>query len=265
MNLIQHGLVFAVGLFVSVLVFLELGRRLGLRHLAADGTRDGFGTVEGAVFGLLGLLLAFTFSGAAERFDQRRRLITEEANAIGTAWLRIDLAPAEAQPELRAGFRRYLDSRLATYQNARDLEVAMAEYTRSAVMQGEIWTQSVAVCRQPAAAPNACSLMLSATNEMIDITTTRLMATRMHPPPVIFGMLATLMAAGALLAGHAMAATKARSWVHGLAYAAMMALTVYIIIDIEYPRLGLVRVDEADAVLVDLRKSMEEAPRPATK
>jgi len=92
-----------------------------------------------------------------------------------------------------------------------------------------------------------------------------LMATRMHPPPVIFGMLATLMAAGALLAGHAMAATKARSWVHGLAYAAMMALTVYIIIDIEYPRLGLVRVDEADAVLVDLRKSMEEAPGPATK
>jgi len=262
MNLIQHGLVFAVGLFVSVLVFLELGRRLGLRHLAADGTRDGFGTVEGAVFGLLGLLLAFTFSGAAERFDQRRRLITEEANAIGTAWLRIDLAPAEAQPELRAGFRRYLDSRLATYQNARDLEVAMAEYTRSAVMQGEIWTQSVAVCRQPAAAPNACSLMLSATNEMIDITTTRLMATRMHPPAAIFALLVALTLAGALLAGHGMAGSQAWSWMHAASFAAVMAVTIYVIADMEYPRLGYITVDSADQVLVDLRQSLGETPGP---
>ena len=57
------------------------------------------GVIEGAVFALLGLLLAFTFSGAATRFEGRRHLIVEEANDIGTAYLRVDLLPADAQPE----------------------------------------------------------------------------------------------------------------------------------------------------------------------
>ena len=58
-----------------------------------EGAHTGTGPVEGAVFALFGLLVAFSFSGAAERFDVRRQLIVEEANAIGTAYLRIDLTP----------------------------------------------------------------------------------------------------------------------------------------------------------------------------
>ena len=70
------------------------------------------GAIEGAVFGLLGLGLAFTFSGAAERMLVRRALIGQEGNVVGTAWLRIDVLPAAAQPEIRALFRRYVDLRL---------------------------------------------------------------------------------------------------------------------------------------------------------
>jgi len=124
MTLIQFGPVLAVGLFVGVLAFLELGRRIGRRRIASGG-EAGFGAVESAVFGLMGLLIAFTFSGAAGRFDARRDLVTREANAIGTAWLRIDLVPGEAQAKLRDLFRRYLDSRLATYRNTGELEIAM--------------------------------------------------------------------------------------------------------------------------------------------
>jgi hypothetical protein len=85
-----------LALFLGMLLLLETGRRLGVRRLASDpeGARAGTGTVEGAVFALLGLLVAFTFSGAASRFDQRRDLIVEETNDIGTAYLRLDLLPA---------------------------------------------------------------------------------------------------------------------------------------------------------------------------
>jgi hypothetical protein len=112
-----------LGLFVGMLSLIELGRRLGQRRMARnlEGARAGLGAVEGALFGLLGLLIAFTFQGAATRFDTRRALIVEEANAVSTAWARLDLLPVAAQPPLRDLFRRYLDARLEVYQRMPDL------------------------------------------------------------------------------------------------------------------------------------------------
>jgi hypothetical protein len=102
------------GLFIGMLVFTEAGRRLGLRRLArgSEAAPAGFGVVEGAIFALMGLLIAFTFSGAASRFDTRRHLVVEEANAIGTAYLRLDLLPASTQTALRESFRQYVEARL---------------------------------------------------------------------------------------------------------------------------------------------------------
>src|ERR1700756_4946497 len=86
-------------LFLGMLALLEVGRRVGLRHLARDqaGARAGVGILESAIFALMGLIIAFTVAGATSRFDRRLQLIIEEANSIGTAWLRIDLLPAAAQ------------------------------------------------------------------------------------------------------------------------------------------------------------------------
>ena len=122
----RGGRVCTAGLFVGMLVLLEVGRRIGVRRLARDpeGATVGLGTVEGAVFGLLGLLVAFTFSGAAARFDTRRQLIIEEANAVGTAYLRLELLPTAAQPSLRAAFRQYLAARLAVYRQLADVAAA---------------------------------------------------------------------------------------------------------------------------------------------
>jgi hypothetical protein len=101
----------AACLCFGMLVFSEVGQRIGLARLARDpeGLSKGAGAAEAAVFGLLGLLIAFTFAGAASRFEDRRLLVTAEANAIGAAYLRIDLLPGDAQPEARELFRRYLD------------------------------------------------------------------------------------------------------------------------------------------------------------
>jgi len=248
---------FTVGLFFGMLLLLEVGRRIGVRRIAKDpeGASAGLGAVEGAVFGLLGLLLAFTFSGAASRFDTRRQLVVEEANAIGTAYLRLDLLPAAAQPALRESFRKYVESRLEVYRKLPDIQAARAELARATTRQGEIWAQAVAACRVEG--PPCTILLLPALNQMIDITTTRTMAARMHPPSIIFGLLFGLALAASMLAGYGMAGRKARSWIHIVGFAAIMTVTVYVIIDLEFPRLGLIRVDAFDQVLIDLRESMK--------
>ena len=258
MNKMLLATLLAMGLFVGILILLEVGRRLGNQRLASDpeGARAGTGVVEGAIFALVGLLIAFTFSGAASRFDARRDLIVQETNAIGTAWLRLDLLPAGTQPAIRERFRQYVDARLEVYRKLPDIEAARAELARATALQEDIWTQAVAAGRLEGAPPPATMLLLPALNEMFDITTTRTMATQMHPPIVIYGMLVGLALASALLAGYGMAGGKSRNWLHILGFAAVMAVAVYVIIDLEFPRLGLIRVDAFDQALVELRASM---------
>ena len=247
-----------LALFLGMLLLLELGRRVGARHLARDpdGAQLGTAAVDGAVYALLGLLIAFTFSGAASRFDERRTLIVQEGNDIGTAYLRLDLLPPAAQPALRDLFRRYVDSRLAVYRKLPDIEAAKAELARSAKLQGEIWSTAVAAGRMDGAHPNATMLLVPALNQMIDITSTRTMALQMHPPEVIYALLFILAMAGALFAGYGMAGNKSRSWIHMIGFATTMAAAVMVIMDLEYPRFGLIRVDAFDQVLVDVRESM---------
>lgn len=246
----------ALGFFAAVLGMHKLGRWLGGRGgLRVDKDEaSGFGILDGAVFALLGLLIAFTFSGAASRFDDRRKLIIDEANAIGTAWLRIDLLPADRQPQVRETFRGYLDARLAAYRALPDMQAARAHLSRSVQLQGDLWSQSVAAA---AGSNPATMLLLPALNESFDIAATRAMATEMHPPAVIFLLLFAFSLLSALIAGHTAAAAGGSQWLHSGVFAIVLAGAVYVIIDMEYPRLGFIRVDSFDQALVDVRQSMK--------
>ena len=201
-------------------------------------------------------MLAFTFSGASSRFDTRRQLIVEETNDIGTAYLRLDLLPADLQPALRESFRRYLDTRIEVYRKLPDIAAAKDSLAKANELQKQIWRQAVVASRAEGAQPAAPILLLPALNAMIDITTTRTMATQMHPPSIVFAMLFGLALAASLLAGYGMTGSKVRRWFHMLGFALVMAFAVYVILDIEYPRLGLIRVDAFDQALVDLHASM---------
>jgi len=236
---------------------LEVGRRVGVRRRLhdPDGATAGLGALDGAIFGLMGLLIAFTFSGAASRLDTRRQLIVQEANNIGTAYLRLDLLPASAQPQLRDDFRRYVDSRLAVYRALPDVEAAKGRLAESNAIQGEIWNLAVAATKVNGNA--ITSLVLSSLNDMIDITTTRTVALQTHPPLAIFWMLILMVLAGALLAGYGTADSKQRSWLHTIGFAVLMTVAIYMIIDLEYPRFGLIRVDAVDQLLINLRKDMK--------
>ena len=88
----------AAMIFAGVIFFLIVGRRVGQKAFERQGGgQANVGSLEAAVFALLGLLIAFTFSGALQRFDTRRVQVVEEANTVGTAWMRLDLLPAAAR------------------------------------------------------------------------------------------------------------------------------------------------------------------------
>lgn len=246
------------GFFTSILIVLELGRRIGNNRLRLDpeGARTGIGAIEGAVFGLLGLLIAFTFSGAAERMNLRRALIVEETNAIGTAWLRLDLLPADSQPELRLLFRDYVDQRITYYRDLQDNNSAQQANARAMALQLQLWKNSVSAVETMPTPALGVSL-LQALNEVIDITTTRSVAMQTHPPLVIYLMLGLLTLISALFIGFGMAGSSQRNWLHSTGYALVMISAFYVILDFEFPRLGIIRIDQFDQFLLEQRKSMD--------
>ena len=237
----------ALLLLPAMILLLELGRRLRRRRAVAEGSS----AIEGAIFGLFGLLLAFTFSAAITRYDKHRLLLTEEVNDIGTAYLRLDLLPSERRPELQQLFRDYTNSRLHLF-DAVGPEIS-PETTR---LQGVIWQRATAAASLPGANPDATKLLLPALNDMIDITSTRRNAFNMHPPAVVFWLLFVFSGGSALMAGYSMEPGP-RDWVYSIALALAVTLTVYTILDVEYPRRGWIRLSDRDQGLISLRDSMK--------
>src|SRR5215469_8359297 len=182
-------------LLPAMLLLIELGRRLRIKQKdQEEGT-----AIENAVFALFGLLLAFTFSGAVERYDHHRELIVEETNAIGTAYLRLDLLPPADQPTLRQLFRDYTTSRLGLYRAISNEVSPLSEH-----LQREIWKKSVEAAASPGANVDATKILLPALNSMIDISETRRTVFNLHPPQVVFLLLFLFSGGAAFLGGYSM-------------------------------------------------------------
>ncbi|HEV8496751.1 MAG TPA: hypothetical protein VGQ56_07820 [Gemmatimonadaceae bacterium] len=238
-----------IALFLAMMLSLELGREIGA--MQTSESRAGVGVVDGVVSAVLALLLGFVFSGAMARFDQRRQLIVQQAIAIRTAWQRVDSLPPDAQAEIRTNFRRFVDALLASYEDPAGSAPAAA-ITRA---QEEVWSRSVAACVAPDG-ERARMLVLPSLNEMFAAVERERLARRIHPPAVISVMLALMSLLAALVAGFTMANSGTHKWLLDVAVAAIVSLVIYVIVQIEYPRLGLVRVDPFDRALVELRAAM---------
>lgn len=251
------SIVFAALLFGGVLTCMRIGWRIGRRHLQALGEdgQAGLGAIDGAVFGLMGLLIAFTFTGAATRFDARRNLVTQHVNAIGTAWLRLDLLAEPERKKARDGFRRYVDTQMEIVRSAGSDDDVHAGVDRLSAIQNEIWAILIHSVRNEKSLPLAQTVLPPA-NEMFDLSTTRLMAARQHPPTAVFIMLGLLVLMSSLLAGYGMAKAEQQSTMHLFGFAVIVAISVYMILDIEYPRLGIVTIESFDQAMIELRQSM---------
>jgi hypothetical protein len=201
-------------------------------------------------------VIAFTFSGAASRFDIRRAQTIQEANAIGTAYLRLDLLPSAAQPALREKFHRYTEARIAVYSFVAGcvcFERSRGPGSGVAERDLERFHRSL-----QGAQSQASLLVLPALNDMIDITTTRSVTLRTHTPPVILGALIMLTLLCSMLVGYGLAGGKPFGLaLHMIGFAVMITVTIYVILDLDHPRAGLIRLDYVDQALTDLLAAMK--------
>ena len=244
-----------VGLFLTLLACLELGRRLGVRRFEkhGDAAKAGVSGVEAAISALLALLIGFSFSGAGGRFDKRRDIIIQEVGAISTAWERIDVLPAASQPALRAGFRSYLDDLLIAYESPPGTARELQARERARRTRADIWANAL-VAAPPG--DQTRMLVLPTFSAMFDIVDAERMGQRVHQPIAIFIMLIMTAMASAIIAGYGLASGKTRNWLFMIGAAATISTVAYIIIELESPRYGLIRVNGTNAELIALRETM---------
>jgi hypothetical protein len=241
----------------AMLLLLEIGRRIGKQSMKGDpaGSHQGLGPAEAGIFGLMGLIIALTFSGAASRFDQRRMMIIDEANSIGTAYLRVDLLPEEAQPLVRIDFRDYLEARIELYRNIADKNKVSEIEQKTASLQMKLWKESVDASHK-SENTSASILLLPALNSMFDICSTRTAVRKVHQPKIIFVVMILQALVCSIIAGYGMAIKKSRSWIHLIGFTLVLLVTLIVILDMEFPRIGFIRIDALDVLLSDLRKLM---------
>lgn len=244
--------VILVGTVASVEIGYRWGRRDTIRNAALS--HEGVTSVEASAYALLGLLLAFSFAGATNRLENKRHLIVDEANAIGTAYLRLDLLPVETQPPLRAQFKRMVDARIAAHEHRSDQAQADRDLAEMSRAQEQIWSMTVAATN--GAAP-ASILVIPPMNQMIDLAAARRVALLTHLPPLIVGLLIGASILSGLLAGYAMSKRLSRSWFHIVAYALLLALTVYTVLDLDQARFGLINIDASYRPLMELRNTIK--------
>jgi hypothetical protein len=207
----------------------------------------GLTQIEGAVFGLFGLVVALTFVGAVERFRDRKSLILQKTQSVTTAYARLDLLPEEPRRELQVLFRSYLGLRLDAYRQLAHPDDFDSKI-RSAEAEGEkIWSLAARTCRAPQNR-DLTEVVLPAINEMFDLALARKAALRSHPPAAIFGFLFLLAMACPFLVGFSTARSARISRAHILGFALIASLTISLTLDIEHPRFGIVRVDASDVL-----------------
>jgi hypothetical protein len=244
-----------------MLCLTAAGRRVGQirlnRNIKGEET---FAVLEGGVFGLMGLLIALTFSVSSSRLETRRQMIVDEANAIGTAWLRVALLPEAKQGAMRQHFRQYVEIRLAFQRDITNSDAATRAVELTNRLQGEIWSQAVADCAETPS-PATTILLLPALNSMIDLSTSGTMMAKNHLPWVIRALLVLAPLLCAFMAGIESAPRAQRVWIPSILFALLLSLTVYVVLDLDYPRAGLIRINAVDQALLELQTSMGSEAR----
>ncbi len=219
---------------------------------ALEATEHGTGLIVNSLFTLLGLLLAFTLSASASRLDNRRNLSINEANAIGTSVLRLNLLPENGRSELQGLFKTYIEDRLkfnAGLAGRANLEKARAE---TDTLQKKIWEKAI----QHADTENR-KLLLPVLNEVFDLASSRNILTETKTPLAIMVLLSSLAMLCSFLVGRSIA----HHGRNGQAYASVFILAItaamVLVIDLDSARTGLIRIDEVDSLLRSTLMSLE--------
>ena len=247
-------------LLVWMLIMVELGWRVGVYLSSKYGVKkiDASDTFLASIFGLLALLIALTFSGASDRFDKRRDLIVQEVSAIGTAYQSVDLLTKKDQPQIREIFKKYIDSRISLYANKDTLSEAHLEkkVAEHNAIGDEVWKAVVGAVEDTAYPQKlVAAQILPQLSDMFTASENQRLASKFHPPPIIIQALVGLALIGSLIAGYNMGIEKSRDWLLTIIFVLLMSGTIYVIMGLEYPRLGKDKLDNFEVELVTRRKT----------
>jgi hypothetical protein len=249
-----------IGLVILVVLLAaeELGygaRRLTFRKAGGDSSSEGLGYLLTGALALLGLLIAFTFSAASDRYDTRRHLVVEEANAIGTTYLRIQALDETPRAALSALMVRYGHVRLAFYDAGEDAARLQRSRADTDDLQNQIWAETVAVVRaNPTATINPG--LQQTTNDMFDLAASRRAAMDARLPISILRALLAFALISAGIIGYGMARER-RLVVVSAALFLALSVAICLILDLDRPRSGTVTISQAP--MIEAIASMESA------
>jgi hypothetical protein len=239
MILVDYPLALFVISFIVLWIILEIGFRFARRageHIDPERHEQIVGT-RNDVAVLLSLLLGFTLAMVLSRYDLRKQLVVEEANAIETTGLRARMLPESARDASQELLREYTDARIAFSEaglNTQNLEAAIK---RSKRIQNDLWQQAIVAARQN---PTAITgLFISSLNETIDLDTKRWAALKNRIPAAIWLMLALLSVLTCLMVGYSY---RRRFVPSMLVPPLMIAIVVTLIADLDTPGSGLIRI-----------------------
>lgn len=239
----QSSVLIVLGLFIFMLLAMEIGFRSGRRKQAsvAEAITQA-NSVLVSMLGLLALLLAFTFSAALQRYEDRSQTVVAEANAIGTTYLRARLLPGEMPDEVQALLRQYLDVRLQEGRvDSTEPELHESLLHQAKLMEARLWSHAVKAAELDKSVVTS-GLFIQSLNELIDTSTTRNAAlNRQVPEIVLLLMFATIVLTTATL-GYASGIAGHRVTLAAFVLLILIALVVYLIIDLDRPRRGVIQV-----------------------
>ncbi|MEO8205284.1 MAG: hypothetical protein ABI615_03830 [Chthoniobacterales bacterium] len=225
-----------------LLLATEFGYRMAMKHTPEiRQKRQGqAGTLQGALLGLLGLLLGFTFAMSVARFDTRKQLVLDESNAIGTAWLRAGLINATGKQEAKAALRQYAQSRLEMASDTIGSETFMRALAESEKQQASLWRIAVAETSSPYTALFASSL-----NDMIDMDSKRQAALTNHVPAAVWLLLLLVSTTVCWTAGYTTALGESgRMALSMILLPILLTVVITIIADFDQPRHGLIQISQ---------------------
>jgi hypothetical protein len=251
LDIIPLWLILPLTIGISLLS-VEFGYRVVLyrRKEAQEEKEAPISGMVGATLALLALMLAFTFSLAGSRFEDRRQVLLSEANAIGTAYLRASMLPEPMRTESRNLLREYTDSRLEAVQ-AGKLTQAIA---KSEDLHNRLWAQAVAVTEKDRSPITA--IYIQSLNDVIDLHATRMMAAlRSRVPAPIWVVLFLLSFLSMAMIGYHEALSNSRRSLVVIALILGFSTVLFLIVDLDRPRQGTLQVSQQ--AMIDLRKSMQ--------
>lgn len=245
----------AILFFLALLLAREAGRLLRARLPLSEDTKDDAFAMT-SVLGLLALLVGFTFSIALSRYEARRELVVKEANAIGTTWLRMQLLDAPERARMEDVLRRYVDSRIA-FGQAQGAAAETQAYARSEALQEELWTSLMAAIAPFRDTPRA-SLLVSTTNESIDLAAERYAERQAHIPSRILRLLCLFAVLAAAMVGYERGHQRRATTVLFV----LLTLAVMLVIDLDLPSTGATQVPQQP--MLDLQASLTPSSTPVT-